>query len=120
MAIYHGFSTLVRRKRFHLTDFELAKQDLLNHLHIRKGEKLMNPDFGTIIWNMLFEPLTPEVKAIIANDLTRIVNYDPRLAIEELTIAEFQNGIQVQLVLRFLTTNQVDTMRVTFDQASVN
>ena len=52
MAItYKGFSTNNRSKKFRVTDFELVKQDLINHFNIRKGEKLMNPNFGTIIWN---------------------------------------------------------------------
>ena len=119
MAIlYRGFSTYNRRKKFRLTDFELAKQDLFNHLHIRKGEKLMNPDFGTIIWDLLFEPLTTEIKTIIADDLKRIVNYDPRLAIDNVTIAEYQHGIQVGIELTFIETNQTDTMKMMFDKST--
>jgi phage baseplate assembly protein W len=57
MTTYRGLSTLGQNKKFRLTDIELVKRDLLNHFQIRKGEKLMNPNFGSIIWNMLFEPL---------------------------------------------------------------
>ena len=50
MAItYKGFSTVGRNQKFRLTDFDLVKQDLINHFNIRKGEKLMNPNFGTVI-----------------------------------------------------------------------
>ena len=118
MALYHGFSTVKRQKKFKLTDFELAKQDLINHLNIRKGEKLMNPDFGTIIWSMLFEPLTSEVKSIIQNDLQTIIGYDPRLEAGNLIIAEFQNGIQIQVDLTFRDTDERDTMVVNFDKPS--
>jgi phage baseplate assembly protein W len=52
-------------KKFRVTDAELVKQNLYNHFNVRKGEKLMQPNFGTIIWNMLFEPLTEETKAIL-------------------------------------------------------
>ena len=70
MAImYKGFSTVGRDKKFRLTDFELVKQDLLNHFQIRKGEKLMNPNFGTIIWNVLYDPFTEAVKSAIAADV---------------------------------------------------
>jgi len=60
--IYRGFSTLNRRNNFRVSDYDLVRQDLFNHFNIRKGEKLMNPNFGTIIWNMLFDPLTSETK----------------------------------------------------------
>jgi len=118
MPLYKGFSTYNRRKKFRLTDFELAKQDLFNHLNIRKGEKLMNPNFGTIIWNMLFEPMTTEVKSAIADDIQSIVSYDPRLAVESIIISEYEHGIQISIDLRFVETNQVDTMQVTFDKDS--
>ena len=42
-------STINQVKKFRLTDAELIKRDLLNHFAIRKGEKLENPNFGTII-----------------------------------------------------------------------
>jgi phage baseplate assembly protein W len=118
-TIYRGFSTYNRFKKFRLSDFELAKQDLFNHLNIRKGEKLMNPNFGTIIWGLLFEPLTPEVKTIISNDLSTIVGYDPRLQTENITVSEYEHGIQVMLELRFVETNQVDQMRLQFDKSSI-
>jgi len=43
MARYNGFSTYNRSKHFRLTDFDLVRQDLMNHFNTRKGEKLMNP-----------------------------------------------------------------------------
>jgi phage baseplate assembly protein W len=118
MPIYNGFSTYNRSKKFRLSDFELAKQDLFNHLHIRKGEKLMNPKFGTIIWDMLFEPLTEEVKTTIADDLNTIVSYDPRLTVNSLKLTAYQNGIQVAIELTFVQTNQRDLLKMNFDRGS--
>ena len=64
MTKFRGFNTVNQVKKFRLTDLDLVKRDLLNHFQIRKGEKLMNPAFGSIIWNMLFEPLTDETKKV--------------------------------------------------------
>ena len=115
MGIYNGFSTVGRSKKFKLSDFDLAKQDLYNSLNIRKGEKLMNPDFGTIIWDLIFQPLTSEVITSIQDDLTRIINYDPRLQINDISITEFQFGIQVQINLTFMPTDETETMLYTFN-----
>ena len=83
MAImYRGFSTVGRNKKYRLTDFELIKQDLINHFYIRKGEKLMNPNFGTIIWNVIHEPLTEDLKSVIISDIKSIAEYDPRISID--------------------------------------
>ena len=69
VTLYKGFSTINRSKKFRATDVDLVKQDLMNHFSVRKGEKLMQPGFGTIIWDLLFEPLTEETKNIIKNKI---------------------------------------------------
>jgi phage baseplate assembly protein W len=116
MAImYRGFSTVGRNRKFRLTDFELVKQDLINHFYIRKGEKLMNPDFGTIIWNVIHEPLTEDLKSVIVTDIKTIASYDPRLSIDNVVVTEYDQGIQIELQLRYLKTNQTNLLNLQFD-----
>jgi len=117
--LYRGFSTFNKFKKFRVTDFELAKQDLFNHLHIRKGEKLMNPDFGTIIWNVLFEPFSESMRSAIADDLKRIVSYDPRLVVDEIIVTSVDQGIMVELSVIFKQTNELSRMSMLFDQGAV-
>jgi phage baseplate assembly protein W len=119
MAImYRGFSTVNRKKKFRLTDFELVRQDLINHFYIRKGEKLMNPGFGTIIWNVLHEPLTDNLKSIITTDIKNIVSSDPRLAVDRVMITEYDQGLQIDLELRYVQTNQSSLLNLQFDNQS--
>lgn len=117
-TLYKGFSTYNRYKKFRVTDFELVKQDLINHFNIRKGEKLMQPDFGTIIWSCLFEPFTEALRQTIIDDVKKIINSDPRLGVQQLDIIEEQYGIQITIGLIYLQTNQVDTLRLAFDRNS--
>jgi phage baseplate assembly protein W len=116
--MYKGFSTVGRTKKYRLTDQDLIKQDLINHFYIRKGEKLMNPNFGTIIWNVLFEPMTDDLKAVIIADIKQVASYDPRLSIDNVVVTEFEQGIQVELQLRYVETNQINVMNLRFDGAS--
>jgi phage baseplate assembly protein W len=118
MSTYRGFSTLVNKKKYSLTDYALAKQDLINYFYIRKGQKLMQPKFGTIIWDQIFEPLNETTREIITADIKRIVNYDPRLSVNQVTVTEVTNGIQIQLSLSYIPTNQVDTLKLQFDKNS--
>jgi phage baseplate assembly protein W len=118
MTTYKGFSTIGQSKKFRLTDQALIKQDIVNHFHIRKGEKLMRPSFGTIIWNVLHEPFTDDLKNLIQSDIKAIANYDPRVSFDSIVVTEFDRGIQLQLTLRYLQTNQVDNMRLQFDNQS--
>lgn len=115
MIMYRGFSTVGRNRKFRLTDFELVKQDLINHFYIRKGEKLMNPDFGTIIWNVVHEPLTEDLKSVIVTDIKAIAGYDPRISIDNVVITEYDQGIQVELQLRYVQTNQTNLLNLQFD-----
>ncbi len=116
MAImYRGFSTVGRTRKFRLTDFELVRQDLINNFYIRKGEKLMNPDFGTIIWNVVHEPLTEDLKSVIVTDIKTIAGYDPRLSIDNVIVTEYDQGIQVELQLRYVLTDQTNVMNLQFD-----
>jgi len=116
MITYKGLSTYNRNKKFRLTDFELAKQDLFNHFNIRKGEKLMDPNFGTIIWDIIFEPFTDDIKQAIINDINNIVKYDPRLLISNVLITEYTQGVQVKIELLYIPTNQIELLTLQFDQ----
>lgn len=117
-TFYKGFSTVGRNKKFRLTDFELVKQDLVNHFNIRKGEKLMNPEFGTIIWNVLYEPLTDDLKTVITTDIKQVISYDPRLSVESVIISEYEHGLQVEIELSYVQTNQINQLLLQFDRQS--
>lgn len=116
--IYKGFSTVGRTKNYRLTDFDLVKQDILNHFYIRKGEKLMNPKFGTIIWNVLHEPFTDDLKSVIQEDIKSIATYDPRVSFDNIVVTEYDQGIQILLELRYLQTDQSALMNLQFDNSS--
>lgn len=99
--IYRGFSTVGRNSIFRINNLELIKQDLINHFNIRKGEKLMNSNFGTEIWNFLYEPLTEEVKSAIIADVNQVVSYDPRIAVTNVTITEYEQGLMIELFVNY-------------------
>jgi phage baseplate assembly protein W len=117
-TMYKGFSTIGQTTKFRLTDFDLVKRDVLNHFYIRKGEKLMNPKFGTIIWNVLHEPFTDDLKSLITADIKAIANYDPRVSFDNIVVTEFDQGIQILLELRYLQTNQSSLMNLQFNNDS--
>ncbi len=116
--LYKGFSTVNRNKKFRVTDVELCKQDLINHFAVRKGEKLMQPNFGSIIWGLLFEPLDDRLNKLIIDDVKRIVGYDPRLGLKNISITGQEHGIQIEVDLVFLPTNQATALNLQFDANS--
>ena len=119
MALYRGYNTVGNLgPKTRLEDAQLIRQDLINHFNIRRGEKLMRPNFGTIIWDSLFEPLTDELRDAIVEDVNRIVNYDPRIIAESVLVDEYENGIIIEARVRYRNTNETENLRLQFDQAS--
>jgi phage baseplate assembly protein W len=118
MAMYRGFSTIGQSKKFRATDAALIKQDLINHFNIRKGEKLMNPDFGTIIWGLMFEPMSNEVKQALVADVNTILSYDPRVAVSNVTVNEQEYGLQIIVDLTYINNNQSDLLFMNFNKES--
>jgi len=117
--MYRGFSTVnTTTQNFTLYDFELIKQDLLNHFYVRQGERLMNPTFGTIIWDLIFEPMTEQVKDLILQNVNEIVNYDPRIQAENVVVTSYDKGIQIECTLKYLPYNISQNLKLQFDQAS--
>lgn len=113
---YRGFSSKESSKNYKLYDIDLVKQDIINHFHIRKGEKLENPEFGTVIWDMLFEQFTEDVKTIIAKDVEDIINYDPRIAVNEVQVDSTDMGIRIQADIVYLPFNVNERMTFNFDK----
>ena len=118
IATYKGFITIGNNFGSpKLTDTDLIKRDLLNHFAIRKGEKLMRGNYGTSLRDLIMDPLTEETKQLVIDEVNAVVNSDPRVRPEEVTLDEYENGLQVQIVLRYVVDNQVENLLVRFDRS---
>tara|TARA_E500000318_G_scaffold18747_1_gene19560 strand:- start:2916 stop:3329 length:414 start_codon:yes stop_codon:yes gene_type:complete len=116
---FKGFSSRADKKNFKLYDFEVAKQDLINRLSIRKGERVENPEFGTIIYDAIFEPFTEQLKDAIVEDITANLNADPRISTEEILVTEADKGIAIQATITYVPLNITEKLRFNFDENSL-
>jgi len=117
IATYKGFSTISNNfGSSKLTDTDLIKRDLLNHFAIRKGEKLMNGEFGTSLRDLIMDPLTDETKAIVIQEVNAVIENDPRVRSEGITLDEYENGLQIEMSVRYVIDNQVENLVVRFDR----
>jgi len=116
--VFKGFSSKATNSNYKLYDFELIKQDLMNRLSIRKGERVENPEFGTIIYDVLFEPLTDAIKQAVADDIAQNLNADPRISTEEILVSESEHGIAVQATITYVPYNINEKLTFSFDQDS--
>ena len=110
--VYKGYSSFefLTTKSFRLTDIELVKLDLLNHIFTRRTERVMMPKFGTLIPDLLFEPLDEETIDTIYDELDTVFDYDPRVELIELDIQPNYDvgSITVGALLRYIELNTVD------------
>lgn len=114
---YKGFSTLDPNNfGSKLYDFDLIKQDILNHFNTRKGSRVMNPNFGSIIWDLLMEPLTEQIKELLTQDIDYICNFDPRAYPTNILINQYEKGFIIDITLNLKNTDESDNMRLIFDQ----
>ena len=113
---YKGFSTTDNsQSNVKLYDFELIQRDIINTFSTRKGERVMNPNFGSIIWDLLMEPLTEDVSATLMSDIKTICNSDPRVTPTQINLNEYSNGYILELTLLLNGTDQSNQMQLTFD-----
>jgi phage baseplate assembly protein W len=117
--VYTGFSSRNAKTGFKQYDIELIKQDLLNHFHIKRGQKLENPAFGTAVWDMIFEPMTQETKQIITKDVETIVNNDPRTRVTNLLVEATEHGVRIEVELIYLPFNLIDKLILDFDNRNI-
>jgi phage baseplate assembly protein W len=116
---YRGFSTISPdTENYALYDYQLVKQDLLNSFYIRQGERLMNPTYGCIIWDLLFEPLTDGLKNLILQNVQQIVSNEPRVRADQILVTPYESGIQIELQLTYITYNLQQSLQIKFDQAN--
>jgi phage baseplate assembly protein W len=119
--LFIGFSTqeIEGRRGWSVSDIDLIKRDLLNHFYTRKGERRMLPTFGTIIWDMLFEPFTDNVRSQIITDVKRVVQSDSRVSLQDVNVTTSAHGITIAIELKYIPYDSVGTFSMDFDRRAL-
>jgi phage baseplate assembly protein W len=103
-----------------LYDFDLIKQSLKNYLYTRRGERVGYPTYGTIIWDLLFEPNTERVKQQIIDEIIMAANSEPRIKILSLDVQPIPDGYIAHLEVENIMTQVADTMTFEFNRENVS
>jgi phage baseplate assembly protein W len=116
---YKGFSTVdPTQEGNNLFDIDLIKQDIINHFNTKRGERVMNPAFGSIIWDLIMEPLTDDTTELLKNDIKTICTADPRVIPTQMDLTEYQEGYLLELTLQVVETDQSANMRISFNRTT--
>jgi len=120
MTTFIGFSTIDRAKKFTLTDSELVQRDFLNALNIRQGEVPGRPDYGTRIWDFVFDSQTPDLLDKINNEIQRVAAQDPRIIVSSVNFFPALNGIQIEVAVQIVPSSTVELLSIFFDQDNLS
>lgn len=112
-GLYKGFSSFEFENTgsFKINDIELIKLDLLNHIFTRRGERVMMPTFGTIIPDLVFEPLDEETLDQLESELRLVFDYDPRVELLDLVVTPDIDRNAVTAAVRILCI-ELDTVEL--------
>ena len=116
MPTFIGFNTQDQYKKFTLLDEALVKRDLLNGLNIRQGQLPGRPQFGTTLWDNLFENQSPALVTAIENEIQRVAGLDPRIQISEVQVFPQENGILIQVQLAVVPNTTAQQLSIFFNQ----
>lgn len=102
MVKFIGFSTVGKRTGTQvLEDKELAKRDLLNHFYTRRGERLGEPEFGSILPELIFEQFDQLTIDAADDDVRTIVGLDPRWELIDYQIDTGEHDLTITVQLRY-------------------
>ncbi len=96
---------------------DAIKNNIINFLLTGKGERFMNPNFGSGIRNLLFQNINEGALDATSNSLRQeLENYFPQIKINELTINPDtdRNAINITFAYQLRFTNIADTVSINF------
>ena len=114
--IYRGFSSNNPTARNGvLYDADIIKQDIYNHFMTARGERVMMPKFGSIIWDYLYEPLDETTKSISCKVTLGSCDTISLASCSMIDVVGFEHGIRLDITLLINPQNVVEQMTVEFN-----
>lgn len=110
-----GFNTVDKPyPPYSLTNIELIKRDINNQFATPLGSRLMLPNFGTRIYDYLFDPFDEYTKRAIIDDATRVISDEPRVELVSVDVFQEEQALTVAMVLLFKPESVTDSLFATF------
>jgi phage baseplate assembly protein W len=108
---YSGNNTFI------LTDIPLVERNIINHIYTKMGSRVMMPKFGSIIPDLLFEPLDDDTIFRCKTELERIVNYDPRVKLNGIIMTPLydSNILSATISLYYVELNATQNMNLNLE-----
>lgn len=100
------------------SSFEQSKSNLKNLLLTRKGERVMQPNFGSGLHDLLFQQADNQLEQRLEEEITNTVNFWlPYIEISEIEVTmtdEMKDKNQVDMKVVFTVGNTFEPQEITF------
>ena len=106
-----------------IKNFESIKRSVRNIINTNKGERPFNPDFGSNVRALLFEPDSDIVRIALEDEIeAQLLNFEPRIDILNISVSNTSEQIdsyELNVVIEFTPINsqQVVTLNVVLERA---
>lgn len=119
MATFIGMSTVdTVRAPYVLTDDDLIKRDILNEFNTKRGERVMRPNFGSIIWEILMDPDTGKLQKMVDEDITKIIDRDPRVKLLRVNTLVAEHTLRSEVMVEYVASTNQDTLYLNYTRDS--
>ena len=79
------------------------KYNLINLVLTSKGERIENPNFGTVLKQQLFEPISEQTIPLIKSSITNAVDqYLPEIAIDAIDIVPYADDNTLVVTIKYI------------------
>ena len=102
------------------TDEQAIKNSLNNIFSTKRGEKILNPEFGSSLEMFLFEPITPFIaKSIGDTILQNIRKYEPRIVINNVNVYPRPDENMYIVKIYYSNMNLNNVMNITLNKEGI-
>jgi len=124
MTTYSDFNTSLAthpiKKDLSLkTDVNAVIQSIKNLLLTNKGERLMQPNVGTNIRQLLFENFTPQTTTLLKQFIAETIdNHEPRASLLDVTVSpdDDNNSLLVSLIVEVINNQDPVTLNLVLER----
>jgi hypothetical protein len=78
----------------------------------------MMPEFGSIVWELLFDPLDDKTIRLIDEDVRNIIKNDPRWSLASVSISEGPNALNIEIIVTYVPTDETVILPLTYDKGT--
>lgn len=104
-----------------------VKTNIINLLKTKKGERRMNPNFGSGLQEFLFEQITIDSSDIVEQIIRDQINtYIPNVTVNKVEMGlsnqeknELTDSYILYIKIQFTVNNQTDTVNLTVNQTNI-